>query len=343
MSGDGPAVERSLLGAVSRLGSTCSGVLCVYDFCGDVLSLGRYHLAPDRPSSGARLYRRCSGGRALPCGDGFVGVSLVLPHRSALCSDDPLALAPYQVPNRYVRGILEGCKRVGVPAFYPGRDWITVNRRILGLVSFQVDSTGALLFEAIIATRRDFSVLPAWLDVVDPGGIIKAEMLTPDMTTCLARELRTEPTTEEVADLVRRGFEKQFDLTCVPRVLTAAEEQAIAAAAADDERSDGGWLRQRHWRRELDHHGMERVQLGFLEAYFALDRERRITDIMLVGDFIADVGAIERLERDLRGCPAEPQAIDAAVAAVCARPEHFILGIGPAHTITAAILKGLTT
>jgi hypothetical protein len=29
------------------------------------------------------------------------------------------------------------------------------------------------------------------------------------------------------------------------------------------------------------------------------------------------------------------------VAAVFSQPEHFILGIGPTHTVTATILKGL--
>ena len=51
------------------------------------------------------------------------------------------------------RGILEGCKLAGVPAFYPGRDFITVNRRVFAWVSFEVEPSGVLLFEAIIANR----------------------------------------------------------------------------------------------------------------------------------------------------------------------------------------------
>jgi len=55
--------------------------------------------------------------------------------------------------------------------------------------------------------------------------------------------------------------------------------------------------------------------------------------------------AQERLEADLRGCPAAAPAIDAAVSAVfappAAPPQHFILGIGSIRTITKTILKGL--
>src|SRR5262249_37017862 len=158
-------------------------------------------------------------------------ISLVLPHRAALYSTDPLALAAHQVLNRHVRGILEGCKLVNVAAFYPGRDLVTVDRRILGLVSFEIDHAGALLVEAILANTRDFRALPAFLDAIDPPGVIPAEMLTADGTTCLARELQAELTTEEVAALLRRGYEKQFSLACEPRRLDALDEQAIKTIA----------------------------------------------------------------------------------------------------------------
>jgi lipoate-protein ligase A len=336
------AEDHHFLHVVGRPSRTRLGVLRVYDFSGDVLSLGRYHQIPDRPSESAdvQLHRRHSGGRAIPFGDGFVGCTLVLPHRSALLSADPFALAPYQVMNRYVRGILDGCKLVNIPAFYPGRDFITVNRRVCGLVSFEVDPSGALLFEAIIANRRDFSVLPAMLDAVDRGGVIKAEMLTPDGATCLTRELGTELTLEEVAEMVRRGYESQFNLTCEAHTLTRLEEQAIDATAAHEFRDDR-WLRQRCVRPDLDHRAIERVQLGLFETHFSLEQDRFIREIRFAGDFVANSSAIDRLERELRLCPAEWRAIDAVASEVFMQPENFILGIGRVRAIADTICKGI--
>jgi lipoate-protein ligase A len=336
------AAENHFLHVMGRPSRTRMGVLRVYDFAGDVLSLGRYHLVPEHPaaSDDCVLHRRHSGGRAIPFGDGFVGLSLFLPHRAALFSDNPLALAPYQVMNRYVRGILEACKLVNVPAFYPGRDFVTVDRRALALVSFEVDRAGALLFETIIANQRDFSVLPALLDHVDRSGVIKAEMLTADSTTCLAEVLGTLLTTEEVAEMLRRGFETQFNITLEPHVLTPLEHQAIEATAAHEFHGDR-WLRQRHVRPELDRHAVTRVQLGLFETYFALEQDRFIKDIVFAGDFIANSPAIEQLERDLRLCPVEWRAIDAAASTIFAQPENFILGIGPVRTIAESITKAL--
>lgn len=335
------AEDRHFLHVVGRPSRTRLGVLRVYDFAGDVLSLGRYHFVPDRQlqSDGIQLYRRQSGGRAVAFGDGFVGVTLLLPHRSALFSADPFALAPYQVMNRYVRGILESCKLVNVPAYYPGRDLVTVNRRVLALVSFEVDQSGALLFEAIIANHRDFSLLPVMLDAVDTAGIVKAEMFTPTDTTCLARELGVQLTIEEVAEMLRRGYKKQFNLAFEEHPLTALEEQAIDAVT--HEFRDDRWLRPRQQRLDLDHHAFERVQLGVFEAYFALEQSRFLKEITFAGDFIANSPAIDRLERDLRLCPAEWRAIDAVASEVFAQPDNYILGIGRTRTIADTICKGI--
>ena len=338
------ATDSHFLHVVGRPSRTRTGVLRVYDFAGDVLSIGRYHLAPRRaaPADGCTLHRRHSGGRVMPFGDGFVGLTLVLPHRSALFSDNPLALAPNQVINRYVRGILEACKLANVPAFYPGRDLVTVDRRILALVSFEVDRNGALLFEALIANLRDFSVLPELLDAADRSGVIKAEMLTAEGTTCLAEVLGTSLTTTEVAELLRRGFERQFLLTIEPHTLSTLEEQAIEATAAHELHADR-WLQQRHVRPDLERHAFTRVQLGLFEAYFSLEQDRFIKDIVFAGDFIANSSAIERLEHQLRLCPAEWRAIDAAASEIFAQPENFILGIGPVRTIAETITKALAS
>src|SRR5206468_3034492 len=222
------------------------------------------------------LWRRHSGGRAMPWGEGFVGLSLVLPRRAALVASDPLALAPEQVMNRYVRGILEACELSGVPALYPGRDVITVQRRILALASFEVEASGALVFEAVIANGRDFSVLPGLLDRADPEGVVKAGMLTGEDTTSLARQLGRALDAAEVADRLRRGYERRLGVSFRERTL-----------ALDADLDAAGWLGQRRLPPHLNRHASAATQLGVLEAHLAL-AGGRIEDAMLAGDFIAN-------------------------------------------------------
>jgi len=208
---------------------------------------------------------------------------------------------------------------------------ITVQRRILALVSFEVEASGALLFEAVIANGQDFSVLPTLLDRADPGGVVKAGMLTGEDTTSLAGLLGRALDAAEIADRLRRGYERRLGV--------GFRERTLPLDAALDE---AAWLHQRRLGAHLDRHASVATQLGVFEAHLTL-AGGRIEDALLAGDFIANSPAIERLERALCGCPAEPAAVDAVVGGVFAQPENFILGVGPVATVVETIARALAT
>jgi len=339
--GESLAQDAYFLDAVAGGSNPRKPVLRVYDTDGDWIALGRYHLAPPQGESGRRprLYRRHSGGRALPFGKGFVGVTLVLPHRSAIVSSDPFALAPHQVLNRYVRGILEACKLLGVDAFYPGRDVVTSRGRVLGAISFEVDDRGAMLFEAIMAVARDFSILPQMLDVADREGVIKAEMPAPDQMTCLARELERTVDFEKLAEAVRHGYERHFELSLETHTLAPVEQSAIDAIATD-RFSDDRWLSQRQLPSRPWRYASTRGQLGMFEVYVDIAHDR-LRAVRFAGDFIANSPAVDQLEDGLRSCVPQWQAFDAVVSRVFARPANFLLGIGPLRTIADTLARAV--
>lgn len=322
------AADRALLAAARHTGR---GALRVYDLAGRVLSLGRYHLAPPPPppAAGVTLARRLSGGRAVPSGDGFVCLALALPHRSALHAAEPLALAPEQVMNRHVRGLLEGLRLAGVPAFYPGRDLLTADGRVLGLVSFEVDEAGALLFEVVLAAGQSFAVLPRLLDAIDPEGVVPAEMLGPEAVTSVGAELGVTPPVAEMAAIIRRGYEKELGVVF--------EDRAAPPARGAE---DPGWIHGRRRRADLDRRGTVRGQLGLVESFAAV-ADGRLIEVMLAGDFIANSPAMARLERALAGCAAEPASVRAVVTEVFAAPGNFLLGLGPPTAVADVILAGL--
>jgi lipoate-protein ligase A len=320
--------DRALLAAARRTGRPA---LRVYDCAGTMLSLGRYHLAPDPGpgGDGVVLARRLSGGRAVPSGEGFVGVALAVPHRSAPFASDPLALAPEQVMNRHVRGILEGLRLAGLPAHYPGRDRITVEGRVLGLVSFEVDASGALIFEAVLSSGRDFALLPALLDAVDPAGVVPAEMVAPGDAVSLVAALGRALDPPEVAELLVRGYGARLGW----RFVEAPAPAPVAVDAA-------AWVGERRRRRDLRLLATVRGQLGVVEVHGSIARGR-IAEVLLGGDFIANSPAIARLEAALRGLPAEAAPVRAAVEEVFASPENFLLGLGPVEALADALVRGL--
>lgn len=333
----GIATDRYLLGNLGRRARP--GVLRVYAFPGDVLAAGRWHLAPPRVSEmGDGFVRRITGGRALALGEGYLGLSLLLPHRSALVADDPFALAPFQVPNRYVRGVIRALKQLGLPAFYPGRDLVTVNRRPIAAVSFETDDEGRLLFEAIVAVDRPLSAVAQMLDRWDGGGVIKADLLALEGGTSLREEIGETPGVEELGSLVRDAFADQFGVTIAAEPLSPLEAQAVTALAA---RESAQWDVLRQPRPDLGCTGSSGIQTGVLEAHFALEQGRFLKDVVLAGDFIADSPGIANLEYRLRLCPAERGAIARVVDGVFGDPSHYMLGVGPLRVIADTIVKGL--
>lgn len=333
------ATDRYFMRVVGRRSRARNALLRVYTFPGDVVSLGRFHFAPLLPqSSPVALCRRHSGGRAWPCGNGFVGLSLILPHRSALFGEEPFLLAPYQVLNRYVRGLLEACRLLGLPVHYPGRDFVTVERRVLAAVSFETDENGVMLFEGVLGTRRDFGVLPGFLERAEPGGLVRVQLMDPKGVTSLSRELQTELTHEEVAELLCRGFAKQLALDIVPYEPSPLERQVIEGILAR-ECAPLAWLMQRRPRPELDHRASVWAQLGVFEVHLALQQRKYIKEIVFAGDFIANSPGIELLERKLRLCPLDARAVEGTINEVFSDPQHFILGVGKLRTVADAILR----
>jgi lipoate-protein ligase A len=326
------AQDRLLLADAAGGARASAGALRVYELQGDVLALGRYHLAPEPAAASVpTLLRRHTGGRAAAAGEGFLGIALTLPHRSALVAPEaPLALEPAQVMNRCVRGILAACEAAGVPALYPGRDTITAGRRLLGVVSFEVDARGALLFEAIVANARDQALLPAFLDAADPAGVVRATMVQPDDVTSIARERGAALT----------GYAARFGVRFTPRAFTA-EERASVAQIADDALADARWLRARVPRGALGHRASTASQLGVLEAHVALAEDGTLREVVVAGDILAGSPTVDRLEGALRGAAPTVEAVEAVAARVLAEPGGFVLGLGadPARSLAEIIVR----
>ena len=332
------ATDRYFLNAFQKAARARMAVLRAYTMRGGTISAGRYHRIGGAGGGGA-VWRRLSGGRAIPFGEGFLGFSLLLPHRSALVSEDPFHLSPYQVPNRYARGVLTALRALGVDAFYPGRDFLTVNRKILGMVTFETDERGGLVFEGFLSLGRDFAEIERLRAEADPEGHLAGERLEADAVTRLDAETRRRNEPRAVAEALCAGFVRQFGVEAQARELSPLEEQAIDAIAAREFRD--GWLRSRDFGPELERSGVTPVPLGVFEVHLALEQERFLREVRLLGDFIANSAGIEALERDLRLCPADWQAIAVVADLVFNRPENYILGIGKLRTIPDTIVKAL--
>jgi hypothetical protein len=97
--------------------------------------------------------RRGSGGPEVLVDTGSVWIAL------ALASPGELTPCPAaRIVNRYVRPLLRALTKLGAPAHYFGRDWVSVLHRPAAFVGFAHDaSSGRALFEGIVAVDAPFA------------------------------------------------------------------------------------------------------------------------------------------------------------------------------------------
>jgi len=309
---------------MARVRATGCAMLRVTTGAGEQVALGRYHVEPPAAAPGV-LHRRLTGGRVVPDGAGFAGIALVLPHRSALESPDRHALRAEQVMNRAVRGVLEACARLGVEAYYPGRDLVTVAGRPVGWLSLTADDDGVTLFEAGLAVHADLSLLPRLLDRIDPDGVVPATLWLPEAVTSLSQEIGDGSLTDaRVIDALVAGFAARLGLD-------------VVAAGDLEPLGDGvpAWVVDPR----LDRRHEMASMLGTLRVHLALDGDARIAALRLTGDVIAPPATMAAIERAVVGARLDEADVTARLGAVLARDEHWMLGTGPTATLARAIAR----
>lgn len=304
-------------------------VLTATRLSGDVVALGRFHQRPDADATGVAVWRRTTGGRACAFGDGFVRLTLAMPHRSALVGADPAALAPEQVLNRAVRGPMAALERLGAAVLYPGRDLLTIARRPVAVLGLAVEDDGATLVDLILSLTRDAAVLPHLLDRADRAGVVRADMIDPGAVTSLGRDVADD----ELLAASARGYAERLGVTVGDAVVLA-----LRPSDADD-----AWHAARRPDPRHTHHAITPTAIGVLEAHAALAPDGTLTDVRLAGDVLASASTIAALETGLRGMRPTREAAHAAVDAALAASDRVLLGMDAATVAETVAATGLVS
>ncbi len=310
-------------------------VLLIYASRGRFISIGRYHLYCGPPErDGINVTRRLTGGRVVGAGQGWLGIALILPKRTALLKENTTLLKPDQIMNRYARGLLTTMRALGVDCFYPGRDAITFERREIAMCTFETDASGAMLFEASVAHNRGMEELVHDLERIDPDGALSCRMYDAASATKIVRELARDVSFDELAGAIASGYQSSLgdtrhrDLTALESAQAQHRGRALAASI---------WLRGPAAQRPLNLKNRIASQLGAIEAAVSLSADKTIEAVRLSGDFIANSPAIAELESELRGRPLDLPSISQAVTKTFGRNENFFLGAGELSNLVRLI------
>jgi len=321
------AGEEDALEAFRRTGAAAAlaargggrGFLRISHRPAEGLSMGRFHRLP---RGGPQLERRWSGGRAVAVGPAELLGTLVLPSLAWL---DPAgdALGAERVLNRAIRPLLGALRAFGLPAYYAGRDLVTVEGRPIAHASFTLQPDGIVIVEWVLALEGPgFRRTGRLLSQLDPQGVAAASVEGFERAASLA-ELGSVPDPElfcrRVAEHCGASWHCSVELGADP----PAEFLSVHPASAGAYEA---------FRRELGPVPPGRAaavafeMLGVVEATAELEGGR-IRDLELTGDLLASVPTLDDLARALEGAVPSRAAVDRAVIEVLSRPRRFLLGV----------------
>ncbi|MGC2493364.1 lipoate--protein ligase family protein [Candidatus Binatus sp.] len=326
-------LELHFLDAIGR--RETAPVLLIYASPGRGISIGRYHqYGGPSERDGINVARRLTGGRVVGAGQGWIGLALILPTRTALLKEDTTRLKPDQIMNRYARGILTAMRALGVDCFYPGRDAITFAQREIAMCTFETDAAGAMLFEASIAHNRGMEELVNDLERIDSDGALSCRMYDAESATKVVRELARDVSFDELSGAIAAGYRSSLGET------RRRELSAIEIAQAQHRGralANSNWLHERMVEPSMTLKNRIASQLGAIEVAVALAEDRRIEAARLSGDFIANSPAIAELERELRGRTLDLPSIANAVTKTFGHDGNFFLGAGELSNLVRLI------
>lgn len=282
---------------------------------GGALALGRYQRADAFLSPAGQAIapvRRMTGGRAAALGEGTLAVALVQPYRGWV--EDSGALPAARLLNRAVRGILDGLGRLGIGAYYFGRDFVSVEGGQAGLLGFDIAPSGAALVECVLAAEAHWW-LPAEMDALPVRAPVRG------VPGPRAVRLLEGVSSAGLLDAVGAGYAARFgirtemDARPVPRAAPPVAPPGLPGRSP-----------------------LHAVPSGFVEAA-ARCESGRIVQASFGGELLADSAGLALLEASLRGASPDLASLAPRFNEVYRDPAHALLGVDDLEVLAAALIE----
>ena len=284
------------------------------------LGAGRFHRLPLGP---AAPERRQTGGRIVPLGPGVLCCTLVLPPGGEEgWLDAGTAPRPEQVLNRALRPFLGVLRGLGLDAFYPGRDLVTVGGAPVLCAAFTVEADGILIIEQFLAVDSDFASLPTLLERADPDGVAGVDTAAFAGSVSVQAAGAGVPGAGWAATLgqqIARSFACHVDVS-EGEPLWWNETHAADASCHQAFCGQVGALPAGHTA------VAERSMLGIVEAS-ADTRDGMIRELSVTGDLIAAAATVEVLASACEGLPVGGAELRRAVTRLLTSGRGFVLGV----------------
>ena len=227
--------------------------------------------------------RRLTGGVETRYGDGILSLSLVAPDPWSWLREAG-ARRGDRLLNRYARALLPGLAKLGLPAVYPGRDFVSVSRRRVAYVTADRSPDGVFLFQAIIGADQPY---------VCDGGARAAQAGLPPLPTASSLGAELAASTSCLV-----ATEQALLASCASHFSFEWIEQRVVAAPVPRTRVEPRPLSDPS---ASSLRGPVEIPIGRLYARVASTPQGDLSCVRFYGDWIAGSGDVGELEAALAG------------------------------------------
>jgi lipoate-protein ligase A len=298
----GLAVDEAALGWVAR--EPDRAILHLYRFDPPAVVIG-YHQDPRTEADmracatrGVEVHRRLTGGGSILMGPGQLGLALALP-RSAVSTAGGFG----PVFEALSGGIIEALRGHGVESVLrPKNDLAVDGRKICGVGAY-TDAGGMLLFHASTLVDVDFDLMLEVLRIPEAKHRDKFVAHAREGMTTLREQVGREVPVEEFAAAVEDGYRRSLGVRLERGEIDAVRWEDVERLAATRYR-DPGWLHL-GGRPGAQFTQVARKTRGGMVVVRCWQERGRVRELQLRGDFFAERGVVEAIERALRGATAD--------------------------------------
>ncbi len=277
------------------------------------------------------INRRPTGGGAILMGEDQLGVALML-------RDWNGCKAPRELMRHFASALCEGLLVFGVNAQFRGKNDLEVEGRKIGGLGIHSNASGGYLLHCSLLVDLDVPLMLRALNV--PLEKLEARQLKSieGRITTVRRELKKDPSLNEVRDKIRRVFSSYFSVE-FEQSSYSPEEKKVISEMESSRYLNKDWIYQKVDVPDLSGEARQMTPAGLLDVRVTM-AGRQIKAVFLGGDFFAEESAVSDIEGSLRWHSSEFEQIHSTLEILYAKREEELAFL-PIENVCEVISKAV--